>query len=135
MLKNWPAGVDPFASPLNNRLPVYYLPIQYPQAIVVDSMLLMEPPSSLCRASFALSRPVINRIRQTIAAGFTLIASFWPQKSRSSQTTLFSSFSSRSPRSLNLHAWRLSNHPPCRKASGEVARFISRARHPNTMKL
>ena len=95
----------------------------------------MEPPASLCLASFALSRPVINRIRQTIAAGFTLIASFWPQKSRSSQTTLFSSFSSRSPRSLNLHAWRLSNHPPRRKASREVARFISRARHPNTMKL
>ena len=149
LLKKWPATVDLFATSLNNRLPVYYSPIQDPQAIGVDSMLhSWNHLQAYAFPPFALIRPVLNKIRQTVSAEFTLVAPLWPQKEWFPDLLdLLLEPPVRLPRrvdllrqphfhrfhqglpSLNLHAWRLSSNPPCRRASLE--RWLSSFRRPD----
>ena len=137
LVNKWPATVDLSASSLNNRLPVYYSPIQDPQAIGVDSMLhSWDHLQAYAFPPFSLIRPVVNKTRGAISAEFTLIAPYWPHKEWFPDLlVLLLEPPIRLPRradllrqphfhryhrglpSLNLHAWRLSSNQLCKKDS------------------
>ena len=79
LLRLWPANIDLFATALNNRLPVYFLPMDDPQSAGTDAM--MQPWDGLQTYAFppfGLLQRVLAKVRQSRGLELTLVAPFWP---------------------------------------------------------
>ena len=79
--RRWPVLIDLFATSLNHRLPLYFSPVQDPQALATDAMLQdWEGLEAYAFPPFALIHQVLSKLRQTKNCYLTLIAPFWPHR-------------------------------------------------------
>ena len=79
--KRWSVTVDLFATSLNHRLPVYFAPMSDPMAAGTDAMLQnWDHFEAYAFPPVAMSRQVLNKIRNSVGTRATLIAPLWPSK-------------------------------------------------------
>ena len=77
----WPVTVHLFATSLNYRLPVYFLPQNNPIAAGTDAFLqVWDGLQAYAFPPFGLIRQVLNKLRMCKGTFLTFIAPFWPQK-------------------------------------------------------
>ena len=80
LLHRWPATIDPFATSLNYRLPVYFSPMVDPQSAGTDAMLQSwDSLQAYAFPPFGLLSLVLTKVRQSQGLELTPIARIWPQ--------------------------------------------------------
>ena len=80
LLHWWPATIDLFATSLNHRLPVYFLPMYDQQSAGTDAMLQSWGGlQAYAFPPFSLLPRVLAKVRASRGLELMLVAPFWPQ--------------------------------------------------------
>ena len=80
LIRLWPVSIDLFATALNHRLPVCFLPMDDPQSAGTDAVMQSRDGlQAYAFPPFGLLQRVLTKVRQSRGLELTWVAPFWPQ--------------------------------------------------------